>query len=494
MSPKSSLAWLFPLAFLFSALFWEAYSGVNLLIYHTCIFSVLRYLYAEAFTHRNVRIAMVGTTISALMVVVHGTVTAQMAYLGSLLVWVGFIKAPEMRSVFFVLPQSIFAYYVDQYEGIIRLSKLPSKWPSTRRALGWLKLSLVPLGVLTVFFWLYRAANPRFAALTDELLWQLGAWQTWLLSHWSAAWWWFWGLGLTISAWLLMRQRVESLVRFEQGKAETLSRRQRPRKQDALQVATPSMMALRSEWRMGLLTIGAVNLLLFAVNVVDIHWLWFTFDYQPEMNLSQLVHEGTYLLIFSILLSMSIILWFFRGNINFYKNKKRLQALAYLWIAQNLLLSFNVLMRNAYYIHYHGFTHKRIGVIIFLILVAFGLFSLVIKLHRVKSFFYLLKVNSWAALTMLVMLSTVNWDRFIAYYNLTYYHDAAVGSTSYLLRLSDDNLPLLWRNAHRMDDAENLLTYRTEQYIRWYERQDWRSWNWTDWYAYRQLKQREKQD
>jgi hypothetical protein len=34
-------------------------------------------------------------------------------------------------------------------------------------------------------------------------------------------------------------------------------------------------------------------------------------------NRSQAVHESTYVLIFSILLAMAILIFFFRGNINF---------------------------------------------------------------------------------------------------------------------------------------------------------------------------------
>ena len=62
-----------------------------------------------------------------------------------------------------------------------------------------------------------------------------------------------------------------------------------------------------------------VNVLLLVVNIIDINWLWIDFNPKSIDNLSQLVHEGTYVLIFSILLSMAIIEYFFRGNINFYK-------------------------------------------------------------------------------------------------------------------------------------------------------------------------------
>jgi hypothetical protein len=54
------------------------------------------------------------------------------------------------------------------------------------------------------------------------------------------------------------------------------------------------------------------------------------------------VHEGTYLLILCILMAMGVLLWFFRGNLNFLPDNERLRWLAHLWLAQNAMLALSV--------------------------------------------------------------------------------------------------------------------------------------------------------
>ena len=116
---------------------------------------------------------------------------------------------------------------------------------------------------------------------------------------------------------------------------------------------------------MALIVFTLLNLLLLVVNVLDINWIWFDFEVPLEFSLKQFVHEGTYLLIFSILLSMMLVLYFFRSSLNFYPKKKALVVLGKIWIIQNMVLAFSVFIRNYHYIDYHGLAGKRIGVIAF---------------------------------------------------------------------------------------------------------------------------------
>src|SRR4029078_3225426 len=128
-------------------------------------------------------------------------------------------------------------------------------------------------------------------------------------------------------------------------------------------------------------------------NCVDITYVWFGFTYNNDINLSEYVHEGTGLLIFSILLAMVLLLFFFRGNLNFYKQNKWLRAGAYAWLLQNSILAVSVLFRDYYYIQHYGLAYKRIGVLIFLAMVLMGLITVFIKIQKRKTAYYLLRVN-----------------------------------------------------------------------------------------------------
>ena len=51
---------------------------------------------------------------------------------------------------------------------------------------------------------------------------------------------------------------------------------------------------------------------------------------------------------------MLVLLFFFRGNLNFYKKNKWLRYGAYAWIFQNMVLVVSVLLRAKYYFVYYG--------------------------------------------------------------------------------------------------------------------------------------------
>ena len=123
---------------------------------------------------------------------------------------------------------------------------------------------------------------------------------------------------------------------------------------------------LRKEWLAALAVFGLVNVLLLIVNIIDINWLWFGFVPEPNFDLAQFVHEGTYVLIFSILLAMGIVLCSsgailistvpacpgFARELPF--GCCKMQCWPGRWG-----------LRNYYYILHSGLAYKRIGVCFF---------------------------------------------------------------------------------------------------------------------------------
>ena len=487
MTIKTPLPWAVAGAFAFMGLFWHQYMGANVLLFHLFAFAGLRYMYAEAFSSRVVRISMVGSALMAVMVVVHGSLVAKIAYCISFAVWLGFIKAPEMRLLLLIAPQVLGSLFCDIAVFWESRTQLSLHVASSRSILRWGKLTVVPLIALTIFFFIYRVANPKFMDLSDTWLEGVVDVQLWLSQYMSLDWSFHFTLGLLICVWIFMRQRIEQLVKYEMRLPEVLVRRKEKLPiTDDLSTISRSPIALKNELRTGLMLIGAVNLLLFVVNAVDIHWLWLTFEYQQGMNLSQMVHEGTYLLILSIMLSMGIMSWYFRANINFYIQKNSLQKLTYLWITQNVLLAIHVLVRNSYYIHYHGLTEKRIGVLIFLALVIFGLLAMTLKVQRKKTLFYLLKVNSWAAYAALLFLGSISWDQVIAQHNIDHFENKSI-SGEHLLTLSAKTLPTLYSQPRLSQEYSTQLSQKKDTFVQDYEARSWQSWNYADWHAYHQL-------
>jgi Domain of unknown function (DUF4173) len=143
-------------------------------------------------------------------------------------------------------------------------------------------------------------------------------------------------------------------------------------------------------------------------------------------------------LIFSILLAISIIVYFFRANQNFYKNNLWLIRLTYLWIFQNALLLASIVYKNQLYISELGLTYKRIGVYVYLLLTLAGLILTFWKVRKLKTIWYILRKNTLTAYIMLIISCLLNWDSYIAHYNI---NKAKVLDVIYLLNLSDKTLP-----------------------------------------------------
>ncbi|PCJ66524.1 MAG: hypothetical protein COA58_07025 [Bacteroidetes bacterium] len=200
-------------------------------------------------------------------------------------------------------------------------------------------------------------------------------------------------------------------------------------------------MDLMIEHKSGVFLFAVLCLLISMLLFLEIKNVWINFQWEGQL-LKEMVHEGTYILIVAILVSMVITIYYFRKNLNFYKGNRLIKNLAYLWMGLNSLLVISVFVRNAYYIQHFGLAYKRIGVVFFLLLCLIGLFTLVIKIGKVKSIFYVVRTNSLAAYITLVALCIVNWDGIIAKYNFAHYKTAFV-HLPFMSNLSDKTLPYL---------------------------------------------------
>ena len=136
------------------------------------------------------------------------------------------------------------------------------------------------------------------------------------------------------------------------------------------------------------------------------------------------------------------MLYYFRNNLNFYTGNRLLKYLCYVWLIQNSVLAISVAIRNFRYIQYFSLAYKRIGVVLFLILVIYGLYSVLVKVMKSKSSFYLLRRNAYLLYVVLVISSIVNWDKIIVRYNFAH-SDNSFLHLNYMATLSDQVLPEL---------------------------------------------------
>ena len=415
-------------AVLFDYLFWQQGSGLNMLVFTVFVVGAQLLVWpAHAPGRRSGRVglAAVGSLGSAVAVAVYGSGAAVLASWVSLAVLLGFANQPHLRLVLFAGLTGLGSAAQAGLR-VVRGLRVPAAVSGAAMRRGWFygRLAGLPLLVLGTFHLLFAAANPRYELWSGRALAVLGAWLARLWPAVSLAHVLFFTSGFLVVAGALVAVPVHAWADRE-GRLGEFVRRQRDRVA-SLAVRRPDFAArtfraldLRKEWLMALAVCGLVNALLLLVNAIDVQWLWFGFAPPADFNLAQFVHEGTWVLIFSILLAMGIVLWFFRRNLNFYAPGLRpLRVLATVWVLQNAVLAVSVGLRNYYYIHYSGLAYKRIGVVFFLALVLFGLGTVLLKIWQRRSAFALVRLNAWAAYAVLLALAGGNWEVWIARYNL----------------------------------------------------------------------------
>ncbi|UTW62321.1 DUF4173 domain-containing protein [bacterium SCSIO 12741] len=486
---------------LFNYVFWGESLGINLFL-----FSLFLTLFAVPFrlvkTDRHVQVLALGALLTGFSVLfIHSTMSVVIHILSMVLLITFANQAGReiLKSIWYAIPTLVHNLLLipkNMRDGINHSQ--PEGIPA-KGLLRFLKLSVFPLIVVAVFFILFRVANPIFYDFSTDFLDYVGAYLEHLYEVLSFPRIFFFLSGFTLVFWALYSQHSEKFAELESRMKNIIERIRpnRPKPVSTSQATTSShpkhsFIALKNENRTARIMMVLVNLLLVAVNLIDIIWGWFGLEYKGDFDLTAYVHEGTYILIFSILLSMSLILYFYRRNQNFYPFQNQLKPLTYLWILQNAVLVISVAIRNLQYIHYYGLAYKRIGVFVFLTLVLFGLYTLVLKVKDRKSAYYLIRWNSWSIYAAFIAISLFNWDGIILRHNLKLAYPQNL-DIEFLVSLSDKTLPLLDQNRQILDienwqQPNNNFHYQLESRIQdfkeRYESESWLSWNYQDMRAY----------
>ncbi|WP_412468017.1 DUF4173 domain-containing protein [Pedobacter sp. KLB.chiD] len=494
---------------LFSYIFWEEWLGLNQLIYSIFILTIT-YFNSEVPKSNKFKIYALAHLLAAVLVVVNNSVLTSVSYCISLLFFVGFAHYQAVRTVYVAAIATVLQLITVPAGLIKRFSELKIGNFNLKPIIKPIKYIILPLIIIFVFTSIYSGANEIFGHYLETTF--NGIYNFFnnifgfIFRDLSLPRFMHFCFGLFLTAGLIITFYSKAIEKLEASCNENLlriRRSQRPRSiwYEVAHTFTSQLitkkMALKTEYVIGLISFVSLNLLLLLVNLIDISTLWL--GYKPKGNFSADLHDGTNALIFSIMLAMAVILYFFRGNLNFYHKSKTLKSLAIAWMAQNFILIISVFIRDGYYIEFYGLTHKRIGVSVFAILCIIGLATVYIKVVKEKTLFYLFKVNGNIWFVLLLAFSLINWDVFIAKYNLSNSERIAVDA-DYLLSLSDKTLPILDQNRSKLHDTPTkhiygreiakskntrfygeLLDERIVYFKERYQNVSWLSWNLQDW-------------
>jgi Domain of unknown function (DUF4173) len=306
-------------------------------------------------------------------------------------------------------------------------------------------LFVIPFFILMIFIVFYMIGNQAFANNMFNFFALIFRNLDWLRDLFSLQW-----VAFMMVAFLL----VGSI--FYKNVSERWRKAQQNHIFDIPQSASLSSSTekINDKYWVAFLTLAMLNVLILIVNMQEFVNIANNEQFDAS-SLKYSVHFGTYVLIFSIVAAMILLIRFFRGDLNFIEKSPALKLLAYVWITQNAIMVITVALRNYGYISHYGLAYKRIGVIFFLLLVLFGLYTMILKVKNNKTFNYLFHLNSWAVYGLFILISAINWDNFITRYNLSHHEGDKIDAYFLIKDISDKNLKTLFENKEKLPKQIN---------------------------------------
>ncbi|MEW6026759.1 MAG: DUF4153 domain-containing protein [Planctomycetota bacterium] len=153
-------------------------------------------------------------------------------------------------------------------------------------------------------------------------------------------------------------------------------------------------------------TLIAVNLAFLFYNAVDFSFLWIKRALPQGLNYSEYARSGTFWLTMALALTSFVLGVIFIRDLNFHRRTRLLKILAWIWVAQNLIIAIGTFHRLIMYIDFNGLTRMRLVGAYGITLVVIGLLIVALKMHRVKSFLWMtrrhLLVFSLALLALVI--------------------------------------------------------------------------------------------
>lgn len=339
-----------------------------------------------------------------------------------------------------------------------------------RRALGILAGArfvfrwLLPLVFTLVFVWLFSLANPLIEQWCRVSMDWIGETLDYLITLPSIDQFLLWAF-VAFCVWLLLRLRP--------AKLRSIWTRDEP-PPVATDTAWPSVgLVVRC--------LALFNLVFLLQNSTDALYLWGGAKLPEGMTYAGYAHRGAYPLVATALLAGAFVLVAFHPGGAAHRSAPA-RRLVYAWIAQNIVLTLSAAWRLHIYIDAYGLTRLRLASVVWMLLVAFGLAAISLRIVFNRPNTWLLDVNTVALLAVFYGVAWTNIDGFIAVHNARHCREAGgtggAFDAGYVASLGPEALPafrILARAAPATDYTVWSSSLREELLLK---TTDWRGWTW----------------
>ncbi|AWK02904.1 DUF4173 domain-containing protein [Flavobacterium crocinum] len=385
----------------FALLFYNQEPGINISIFGVVLTLLVSYFFQEKLVDRSHLVLVMTSILSCFAFAWYGDAASFFALALSILFLQFKTQEGELKII------QIFPLIF--LNGITTLGRvfIFSQWLPERKihndfAKKLVAFVVIPMIFLGLFFIVYSFGSNHFSSLFTDYTLDIDVFQLVLISI----------LGFYISFSFWNYWVPDACYEFNpklNNEFNTIS--------EVKNQSTFSFLDLDFERKSGEITLFLLNLMLL-VFITTYNYEQF-FEVVEKSNLSADTHERVNAVIFSILMAVGVILFYFKGGFNFDEKAKTLKNLAKIWLTLNVILIISAMIKNTEYVSFYGLTYKRLGVYAFLILSIIGLVISFQKIRKQKTNAYLFNQMVWYFYGTVLLCSYVNWGNLVTTYNIS---------------------------------------------------------------------------
>nr|WP_315148148.1 DUF4173 domain-containing protein [uncultured Flavobacterium sp.] len=392
---------IFVCSLIFTLLFYNESVGVNLAIFGLVLTGIICYFFQDRFTSRSHLVLVVTSILSCLAFAWYGDFVSFLA-LAMSVCFLQFKTQETNLKIVQVFPLAFLNGITSLGRMLMFTQWLPKREIKNDFAKKFIAYFIIPTVFVGLFFIVYAFGSDHFSALFTDYYLDVNFFQLVLIS--------LLGFYLSFTFWNYWIPDVcyeKNSLLDNEFNDKTTNRNQR----------TFSFLDIDFERRSGEITLVLLNVLIL-VFIVTYNYEQF-FEVVEKSKLSAATHERVNAVIFSIIMAVGVILFYFKGGFNFDAKAKNLKQLSKIWILLNGILILSTIIKNSEYVSFFGLTYKRLGVYAFLILAIIGLFFTFSKITKQKTNAYLFNQMVWYFYGTILLCSYVNWGNLITNYNIS---------------------------------------------------------------------------
>lgn len=392
---------IFVCSLIFTLLFYDQSVGLNGSIFGLVLTGFICYFFQDRFTSRTHLFLVVTSVLSCISFAWYGDFVSFLALAMS----VCFLQFKTQEKELKILQVFPIAFI----NGITSLGRMLmfSQWLPKREikndfAKKMIAYFVIPAVFVGLFFVVYAFGSDHFSSLFTDYYLDVNFFEIILIT--------LLGFYISFTFWNYWVPEVcydKNSMLDNEFNDETAIRNQR----------TFSFLDIDFERKSGEITLFFLNVLLL-VFIVTYNYEQF-FEVVEKSKLSAATHERVNAVIFSIVMAVGVIMFYFKGGFNFDEKAKNLKQLSKIWIFLNAILIVSTLIKNAEYVSFYGLTYKRLGVYAFLILALIGLVFTLLKIKKQKTNAYLVNQMVWYFYGTILLCSYINWGNLVTTYNIS---------------------------------------------------------------------------